>query len=265
MAAGMTIVTSTDGPRYRIVINRPEQRNALNEQVLQELENYLRALAADQRLFNQIRYVTIEGSGDKAFIAGADIKTMQRYSPDRVLAFIEHGQSVMRMIEDLPLPVIAVVHSHALGGGLELALACDLIVASENAKLGQPEVNLGLIPGFGGTQRMLRRLGPGSAKRMIFCGEAILAVEAKLIGLIDVVSSPEQLESEVLKLGTLLSTRAPLAISAAKRAIDYTFSKDRDELLGYEVSAFIQAFKTADAQEGMRAFIDRRSPTFSGN
>lgn len=254
-----------------LTINRPEALNALNGEVLTAMDSALSGLGHLPELYSNVRAVVIRGSGEKAFAAGADIKLMQRCATDpsaenrrSLVEFISLGQRVMRRIEDTPLPVIAVIHGFAFGGGLELALACDLVICAEEAKLGQPEVNLGLIPGFGGTQRLIRRVGSGSAKKLILTGEPISGSEALRLGLADYLAPASDLEAVVQKVTATLAEKAPTAVSSAKFAIDAGWRNQRDSLLDAEVQAFISGFESADTTEGLSAFVEKRKPQFSG-
>ncbi len=263
--------TEKNGLITELTISRPEALNALNAEVLQGLERHLGALATAGNLYSETRLILIRGAGEKAFAAGADIKLMNETAVDptpekraRLSEFIELGQRVMRMIEDLPLPVIAVVHGFAIGGGLELALACDMIVASTEARLGQAEVNLGLIPGFGGSQRLIRRVGVGGAKRLILTGEPVSGSEALRIGLVDWAVPPAELPAAVEKICKSIVEKSPLAIASAKRLIDHSYLQTRDKRLRAEVEGFLDNFGSADAKEGIDAFISKRKPQFPG-
>lgn len=251
----------------RIVIQREESLNALNREVLDAVREEVESLSSPESSadrYADVRVIVISSAGEKAFVAGADIKVMREADADRIRDFIEAGQAAMRAIECAPFPVIAEVSGFALGGGLELALACDLIVASETAKLGQPEVNLGLIPGFGGTQRLTARVGAGVAKRLILTGETISAEEAHRLSLIEWLVPQDELGKKAEEIASLLATKSPLALAASKRAIDAFFSKSRDEALKGEVEEFLGVVMSADAQEGLGAFVEKRKPTFKG-
>jgi enoyl-CoA hydratase len=248
-----------DGPIALITIDRPKALNALNTRTLTELEQVLEVVSLDRG----IRALIVTGSGDRAFVAGADISEMATLQPESARKFAALGHRVLQAIEALPVPAIAAVNGFALGGGCELALACDLIYASEKAKLGQPEVNLGVIPGFGGTQRLTRLLGKTRAKELIFTGEMIDAAKAKEIGLVLEVLPPDRLLPHCREVAQRIAAKAPLAVAQAKRAIEYGADADLHSANELERQAFGLLFGTADQKEGMRAFMEKRSPTFT--
>jgi len=243
-----------------ITINRPEVLNALNRETLLELSAALRDAEEDPN----IRVIIITGAGEKAFCAGADVREFRDKSLTEVLEFIELGHKVFAMIENLSKPVIALVNGYALGGGLELALACDFIIASTNAKLGQPEVNLGLIPGWGATQKLAKIVGLRKARELILLGETISAEEAFRIGLVDKVVPPERLWEEALQLAKKLIEKSPIALRFAKRAINTALRTTLPEGLEYEKMAFIALYSSEDAREGVRAFLEKRKPVWRG-
>ena len=249
-----------DGAVWVITINRPESLNALNPDVLQGLIIQLGKIALE----SDKRVVIITGAGPKAFVAGADIPSMSQLGPRALAEYVELGQRAMRAIETFSVPIIAAVNGYALGGGLELALACDLIIAADSAKLGQPEVNLGIIPGFGGTQRLIQRCGIGAARRLCYTAELLSADEAKVIGLVDKVVPVDQLMEEALAWAKLIATKAPLAVQGAKEVI----RRGQEALLlsglRVEVEEFLKLFRTADREEGMSAFLQKRQPKFTG-
>ncbi len=250
-----------------VTINREEQRNALDFDVLQGLcDAFLRLqqFCEGEQAYKEVRCVVLGGAGDKAFVAGADIKVMQQSDRVRLHRFIRLGQRLMREIERTPLPVIAVVQGFALGGGLELALACDFIIAGTSAKLGQPEVNLGLIPGFGGTQRLCARAGVATAKRLVMTGQMVTAEEAKALGVIDWCVPPEELANKTAEVVRLLLTKAPLALAAAKRAIENFYMQTKLAGLEQEVEEFLGIFSTQDAGVGISAFLEKGTPEFTG-
>lgn len=251
--------TATDGV-WEITIHRPESLNALNPDVLQGLTLQLEKVARDE----SARCVIITGSGPKAFVAGADIHSMSQLGPRAIADYAELGQRTMRRIETLPVPVIAAVNGFALGGGLELALACDLIIAASTAKLGQPEVNLGIIPGFGGTQRLIHRCGAGTARRLCYTGELIGADEALMIGLADKVVPAENLLAEARQMAKTIASKAPLAIRGVKRVLTQALETPLLSGLRLEVEEFLRLFGTADREEGMSAFLEKRPAKFTG-
>jgi enoyl-CoA hydratase len=249
-----------EGGTAIILIHRPESLNALNPDVLQGLVLELTALSRDESL----RAVIITGSGPKAFVAGADINSMSQLGPRALADYAELGQRTMRIIETFRVPVIAAVNGFALGGGLELALACDLIICSESAKLGQPEVNLGIIPGFGGTQRLIQRCGVGAARRLCYTGELISAEEGRLLGIVDKVVSDDSLMQEAKNWASTIESKAPLAVQGAKRVINRAHESLLLSGLRLEVEEFLRLFESADRTEGMEAFLQKRKPVFTG-
>jgi enoyl-CoA hydratase len=255
-----TVLVEQEGPVATVTINRPDSLNALNPDVLQGVILELGKLASNPA----IRSVIITGKGPKAFVAGADIRSMNQLGPRPIADYVELGQRAMRMIESFEVPVIAAVNGFALGGGLELALACDLIVCSESAKLGQPEVNLGIIPGFGGTQRLIQRCGIGAARRLCYTGELISAEEARTIGLADKVVPDAELMAEAKKLAGTIASKAPLAVKGAKRVINQAHESLLLSGLRLEVEEFLRLFQTRDREEGMDAFIEKRAAMFTG-
>ncbi len=253
------LIDTTDNIRT-ITINRPKALNALNPTVLSELGAAVTDVAHDE----SVRCLILTGAGEKAFVAGADIAAMEGMIAVEARQFARVGQAVMHAIEELPIPVIAAVNGFALGGGLELAMACDLIVASANARFGQPEINLGIIPGFGGTQRLPRRVGAGAARRLIYGGAMIGTDEALRLGLVDQTCEPGQLMAETLDLARSLASKAPIAIRQAKAAINVGFDVDLADGCRFEAEAFGVTFATDDRREGMRAFLEKRTARFSG-
>ena len=243
-----------------ITISRPEVLNALNQDVLHELIRLLTKL----QNHNPLRVLVITGEGMKSFVAGADIAAMKEMSPTEAFEFAGLGQCAFSTIDDFPRPVIAAVNGFALGGGLELALACDFIVASENAQFGQPEVKLGIIPGFGGTQRLMRQIGMRPAKELIFTGKMINAHEALRIGLVNYLVPQDSLISEVTKIASEMATKGPYAITMAKQAMNSGFDADLPAALHIERQAFAMTFDTEDQKEGCAAFLEKRKPNFKG-
>lgn len=252
------IILSINENIATITINRPEVRNALNEKTWEELENVI-----DHISYNDtIRVCIITGGGDKAFVAGADVSWLHSRIPNDM--FKVSAQNVCNKISQCSKPIIAAINGFALGGGCEIALACDIRYASENAKLGQPEIKLGILPGAGGTQRLARLVGIGIAKELIFTGKIIAADEAKEIGLVDKVVKPEELMKEVFKLAEDIVSKPPLAVQMAKRAINIGFATDLNTGLSYELAAQAILYGTEDKTEGTTAFLEKRKPTFSG-
>lgn len=267
MTTNQAVTLTINNAVAEIRICRPESLNALDTFVLQGLSDVFNQLAKKCQglnAFEDCRVATISGEGSKAFVAGADIKLMQRAAKAEVAQFLWCGQKLMREIELLPLPVIAVLDGFALGGGLELALACDLIIATEKAKVGQPEVNLGLIPGFGGTQRLVHRVGVAAAKRLIYTAEMISAEEAFRIGLVDWLVPSGELQEKVRKTCEIIICKGPLALQGAKRAIEQSVQTAKLSGLTKEVEEFLVAFDSADAREGLNAFLEKRQPKFRG-
>ncbi len=243
-----------------VTINRPKQLNALNADLLKSLAKVLARCGES----DEVGVVVITGAGDKSFVAGADIAAMKEMSPSQALEFARLGQGVFSMIERLPKAVIAAVNGYALGGGTELAISCDIILASEKARFGTPEVNLGVFPGFGGTQRLTRLLGKARAKEVVFSGEMFDAARALAIGLINRVCTPEELMDEALNLAKTILTKGPVAVGLAKQSIESGYDMDLDKALFLERTLFAQCFDTEDQKEGMSAFIEKRDPKFKG-
>ncbi|AAM23820.1 enoyl-CoA hydratase [Caldanaerobacter subterraneus subsp. tengcongensis MB4] len=243
-----------------ITINRPKALNALNTETLEELENVLEVLQND----DGVKVIVITGAGEKAFVAGADISEMKDMSVFEAKKFAELGQKVFRKIELVKKPVIAAVNGYALGGGCELALACDIRIASRNAKFGQPEVGLGIIPGFGGTQRLPRIVGVSKAKELIYTGDMIDAEEALRIGLISKVVEQDKLLEEAYGIAKKIMSKGLVAVSLAKEAINKSLEVDIDSGMEYEANAFAMCFGTQDQKEGMAAFLEKRAPKFEG-
>lgn len=248
-----------DGHVSTVTINRPDKLNALSQEVLEDLRSAIDALEAR----SELRAALITGTG-KAFVAGADIAAMKTLSEVEGRAFGALGHGVFESIEQLRVPVIAAVNGFALGGGCELALACDFIYASSKAKFGQPEVNLGIIPGFGGTQRLPRRVGPALARELIYTGKMIAADEALRIGLVNAVFEPDALIPAALQAAGEIASKGPLAVAAAKRLIREGMDMPLPEANRLEQAAFGHAFGTEDQREGMAAFLEKRAPSFQG-
>lgn len=243
-----------------ITLHRPKALNALNTELLQELSNLLDHIKEDK----SVEVVIITGSGEKAFVAGADITEMQKLTALEGRNFGKIGQDVFNKLESLPQPVIAAINGFALGGGCELAMACDIRIASEKAKFGQPEVSLGIAPGFGGTQRLPRLIGKGRAKELIFTGDIIDAGEAYRLGLVNKVVAPEELMNTAQVLAEKILSRAPVAVQLSKAAINEGLNMDLASGIAYEAEIFGLCFATEDQKEGMTAFVEKRKPNFSG-
>lgn len=243
-----------------VAINRPKALNALNLATLTELKDVVEKIAVDKA----VQVVIITGAGEKSFVAGADIVEMSTKNAVEGRVWGQVGQNIFTEIENLPQPVIAAVNGFALGGGCELACACDIRYASENAKFGQPEVGLGITPGFGGTQRLTRVVGRGHAKELIYTANIIDAQEALRIGLVNKVVPQAELMDVVMKVAKTITKKAPVAVQLAKAAINRGINCDVVTGISYEAEVFGLCFATADQKEGMKAFIEKRKPTFEG-
>lgn len=247
-----------DGPVRILTIDRPDKLNALNRQTLEALDAAFTQAAAD----GTVRVVVLTGSGSKAFVAGADIAEMSALSAVQAREFSLLGQRLMRRIERMPKPVIAMVNGYALGGGLELAMACHLRVAADGARMGQPEVNLGLIPGFGGTQRLLRLCGRAAALELCLLGAQVDANRALQLGLVNRVVPAAELEEQTLALARQLAASAPLALRGVLDAVVTGGECGLEEGLEFESAQFALLFSTEDMREGTRAFLEKRKPQF---
>jgi enoyl-CoA hydratase len=243
-----------------VTLDRPEALNALDVGTLSELRERLESLSGD----DGVRVVVLTGAGDRAFAAGADIKYMSGLGVEEAKEWGRLGHEVGALLETMPKATIAAVNGFALGGGCELALACDFRYASSAAKLGQPEVNLGIIPGWGGTQRLARVCGVGVAKELIFTGRVVGAEEALRIGLVNAVFDAGELLERTLETAGLIASKGPLAIAAAKEATNRALQGAHAENLEGEADRFGQLFSSADAKEGMTAFVEKREARFSG-
>jgi len=241
-----------------LTIDRPKALNALNSKTLQEIESALSSVPG------QARVLIVTGGGDKSFVAGADIAEMASISASQAREFAALGHRVMNMLEQLSIPTIAAVNGFALGGGCELALACDLIYASEKAKLGLPEVSLGVIPGFGGTQRLTRVVGKQRAKELIFSGERLDATKAKEIGLVLDVLPADQLLAHCKAVAAKIQKNGPLAVAQAKRVIEFGSDQDLRAANELERQGFAVLFGSEDQKEGMKAFLEKRPASFTG-
>lgn len=235
-------------------INRPKALNALNSEVLSDLDELVATVKAD----DEIRALVITGSGEKAFVAGADIGEMSTLTKEGGTAFGKHGNDVFRAIETLPIPTIAAVNGFALGGGCELSMACDIRICADTAVFGQPETGLGITPGFGGTQRLARLVSPGMAKQLIYTAKNIKADEAYRIGLVNAVYPLEELMPAAEKLAETIAKNAPIAVRACKKAINDGLQVDMDKAIVIEEKLFGSCFQSADQIEGMSAFLEKR-------
>lgn len=248
------ITYEVEGQIGIITINRPKALNALNSAVLDELDKTLDAV--DQEA---IRCLILTGAGEKSFVAGADIGEMSTLTKAEGEAFGKKGNDVFRKLETFPIPVIAAVNGFALGGGCEISMSCDIRICSENAVFGQPEVGLGITPGFGGTQRLARIVGTGKAKEMIYGARNIKAEEAYRIGLVNNVYPAEELMPAAKKLASTIARNAPIAVRNCKRAINEGIQVDMDQAIVIEEKLFGSCFETCDQKEGMNAFLEKRT------
>jgi enoyl-CoA hydratase len=254
------IVVSREDAVAVLTIDRPEAMNALDVGTLQGLRDRLLELRED----DGVGAIVLTGAGDRAFAAGADIKYMSGLSVDEAKEWGALGHEVGRLLETAPKATIAAVNGFALGGGCELALACDLRYAASTAKLGQPEVNLGIFPGWGGTQRLARACGIGVAKDLILTGRVVDADEALRVGLVNGVFEPGELLEKTLEVARTIASKGPLAVAAAKVAINHALQGDHVENLQSEADRFGELFSSHDAKEGMAAFVEKRAPDFTG-
>jgi enoyl-CoA hydratase len=243
-----------------VTVNRPDAMNAVDVEHAEKLRDALAELARD----DEARVVVLTGAGEKAFIAGADIKYMQNLGVHEGLRWAELGQACAELLETMPKPTIAAINGYALGGGCELALACDIRLAACTAKLGQPEINLGILPGWGGSQRLARASTLGYAKELVFTGRMVDAAEALERGFVNAVHEPGELQAQTRELATLLASKSPVALAAAKEATNLAFSGDHRDNLRTEAHLFSMAFATEDQTEGMAAFVEKREPRFTG-
>ncbi len=243
---------------YQLTINRPKVLNALNAETLKEMDGALDILSADQ----SARVLLITGAGHKSFVAGADIEHMSHLSPIEGKAFAEQGMRVFRRLETLDIPVVALVNGYALGGGCELAMSCDFILAAENAKFGQPEVNLGVTPGFGGSQRLTRLVGRAMAMELLVTGRTVSAEEALQRGLVNHVYPQSDLQEKGLELARMIGGKSRSAIQLTKQLVQRGQDLDLDNACVMESDLFGLSFSTDDRREGMQAFLENRKPVF---
>ena len=251
------IIERNDGVTV-MKISAPKSLNALNSTILKEIDDFV------GHLDDTTRVLIITGDGEKSFVAGADISEMAHLNEPEGFEFGRLGAQVFRRIETLPIPVIAAVNGFALGGGCELAMSCDIRIASNKAKFGQPEVGLGIIPGFSGTYRLPKLIGQGYAKEMIYTGKVIRADEALRVGLVNAVYEPEELMDKAMEMAQMMLKNAPVAIGLAKQSINEGYDLDADGAIGLENKLFGKCFATEDQKEGMDAILNKRKATFKG-
>lgn len=253
------LLTALENNILIVTINRPEKLNALNKEVFTDLSNVLNEIETNK----DVKSVIITGAGSKAFVAGADISEFGSLDKKGAMMLAKRGQDIFGRIENCSKPIVAAVNGFALGGGCELAMACHFRVASENAKFGQPEVNLGLIPGYGGTQRLVQLIGKGKALELLLSAHLIDATEAKQLGLVNYVTTAETLLEHTKKILDTINAKAPLAVAGCIKAANAVFDETKN---GYavEIEEFGNAFDTEDMKEGTSAFIEKRKAVFTG-
>ena len=255
------IIYQTDDNIATITFNRPKALNALNAALLEEFSKALDEISTDEN----IGVLVLTGAGDKSFVAGADINELATYNPLTAKNFSRKGHNIIAKLQELPVVVIAAVNGFALGGGTEIAIASDFIYASENAKFGQPEINLGVIPGFGGTQRLPRLIGMNMAKELVFTGKMISALEAEKIGLVNKVIPHDQLMEEVIKTAKEIASKGKTSLRAAKQAINHGMNTDLATGIHIEIDGFGLCYASSDSKEGTSAFLEKRKATFKGS
>ena len=255
-----TLLVETAENIATVTLNRERVHNALNTTMLRELDEAFGALGSNAA----VRVILLRGSGGKAFAAGADINELAAVDSANAAAFAARGQAIFRRIEQLPKPVIAVLNGHTLGGGCELAMACTLRIAADTARLGQPEIRLGIFPGYGGSQRLPRLVGRGAALKMMLTGQPIDAHEAHRIGLVDEVVPAEHIDLRAMELAHTLAAQPPLAVAALLEAVDRGADLPFDQAVALEATLFGSLCQTADMREGTRAFLEKRAPHFTG-
>ncbi len=256
----MSVRVDRAGGVASITIDRPDALNALDVETLTALRERLLELRDDR----ETRAIVLTGAGDRAFAAGADIKYMSGLGPEQAKEWGALGHNVAQLLETSPAPTLAAINGFALGGGCELALACDVRYASRKAKLGQPEINLGIIPGWGGTQRLARVCGLGVAKDLILTGRTVDADEALRLGLVGAVFEPDELIERTFETARAVAAKSPLALRAAKVALNHALQGDHVDNLGREADEFARLFASEDAKEGLAAFVEKREPEFRG-
>jgi enoyl-CoA hydratase len=254
-----TVLCAREGAIATITLNRPDKLNALNAELLAELEATFASLASD----GGVACAILTGAGEKAFAAGADIAAMAEMSTEQARAFSETGHRVCSRIEKAPFPVIGAINGFALGGGCEIALACDFLYASDKAKLGQPEVNLGVMPGFGGTQRLARRVGIGRARELCYTADTVNAEEALRMGLVNAVVPHAELLAKVNEVATKIASKGRLAVAQCKRVLFSGADVPLDVANALETQSFAVLFGTKDQSEGMKAFLEKRKAAFT--
>lgn len=247
------ITYEVEGQVGIVTINRPKALNALNSQVLEDLKEVIDSVDTDA-----VRCLILTGAGEKSFVAGADIGEMSTLTKEEGEAFGKKGNDVFRKLETLPIPVIAAVNGFALGGGCEISMSCDIRICSDNAVFGQPETGLGITPGFGGTQRLARLVGPGMAKQMIYTARNIKADEALRIGLVNAVYTQEELMPAAKKMAAGIAKNAPIAVRNCKKAINDGLEVNMDQAVVIEEKLFGDCFESYDQKEGMKAFLEKR-------
>ncbi|OQY14165.1 MAG: enoyl-CoA hydratase [Desulfobacteraceae bacterium 4572_187] len=255
------IIFKTDNGIATITFNRPKALNALNDDLLREFSLVLDDISKNE----DIRVLILTGAGEKAFVAGADITELSTFNSLQAKFFSQKGQKTISKLQELAIPVIAAVNGFALGGGSEVALACDFIYASENAVFGLPEITLGIMPGFGGTQRLARLIGKNMAKEMIFTGKMIKADEAYRIGLANKICPPDSLMDEVLKTAKTIASKGKVSLRCAKQAVNTGMNSDLATGCNIEIDAFALCFASEDAKEGTNAFLEKRKAKFKGS
>ena len=259
-----SILVERSGVIATITVNRPDKLNALNAKVISELTHVIHHFRFAKPPEEPVRVVILTGAGEKSFVAGGDIGEMKGMSTVEALAFAEAGHRMLLQFEMAPFPILAAVNGFALGGGCELMLGCDFAFASEKAKFGQPEVNLGVIPGFGGTQRLIRRVGIAKARELVYTGGMINAEEAKRIGLVNDVFAPGDLLTKTREVAELIAKKGPLAVASAKRVMLKGADLELTSANELEAQAFGVLFGSNDQKEGMTAFLEKRAATFQG-
>ena len=253
-----TVHYRTEYPLAWVELNRPQALNALNKEVFETLGRIMDEIASD----DQVKAVILTGTGEKAFAAGADVEELKQLNTIEAGHFALVAHEVQEKLSGLPKPTIAALNGFTLGGGCELAMCCDIRIASEKAKLGQPEINLGIIPGGGGTQRLARLVGIAKAKELIFTGRILSAQEALQIGLVNMVVKPEELWAAAKQLALTVAAKSGPAVALAKRSIDEGSEMNLSGALHYEMECFAQCFSTEDHHEGIGAFLEKRAPVF---